>query len=77
MIRTQVYIPDDLYQQAKAQARLSGLSISVLLRKGLAIVLKQKNFFQNNSAWFLNDFVGKSEGKKGIDAALHHNDIYS
>lgn len=36
MIRTQVYIPDDLYSQALVVAQIRGVSVSVVLRDGLA-----------------------------------------
>ena len=35
MIRTQVYIPDDLYSQAQLQAQAQGVNFSAILRRGL------------------------------------------
>ena len=35
MIRTQVYIPDDLYSQAQLAAQVRGVNFSTILRRGL------------------------------------------
>jgi len=35
MIRTQVYIPDDLYSQAQLIAQVRGVNFSAILRRGL------------------------------------------
>lgn len=77
MIRTQVYIPEDLYLRAKNMAHIRGTSVSILLRDGLKASLvdratpkkqKKKNPF--------GDFKPIYTGIKGVEAALNHNDIY-
>lgn len=35
MHRTQIYLQDELYEQLKARARISGLSISELIRRSV------------------------------------------
>ena len=75
MTRTQIYLPDDLYTNAKLIAQSRGVSISQLMRAGLELVLKSKEKKSVNH-WFMTDLMGKGTGKKGVDAAIHHNDIY-
>lgn len=53
MIRTQVYIPDDLYSQAQLTAQIRGVNLSTILRKGLekevgkARKIKKGRLFRN------------------------------
>jgi len=78
MIRTQVYLPDQLFHQAKARAALTNSTISQLIRQGLALVLDDSSSMakETTGQYLLKNFVGKGKGKKGVEAALNHNDIY-
>jgi len=76
MIRTQIYLPDELYKNAKAIAQLQNVSISQLIRVGLKLAIKKKTNKKSTGDWFLKNFVGKDKGKAGVEAALSHNDIY-
>lgn len=77
MIRTQVYIPDDLYIQAKIEAEASGQSISVVLREGLTRSLKERQKKRNAGKISLADVAGCfSFSDKVTNAAETHNDIY-
>lgn len=75
MIRTQVYLPDELYKQAKKHARISGESISVLMRKGLRLALQDVSSSQKEN-WLLTDFAAKSATAQTTDVAQTHNEIY-
>lgn len=78
MIRTQVYIPDTTYHQAQAVATLTNRTISQLMREGLELVLAQSRRASGETTgqYLMKHFVNKGKGKPGVDAALHHNDIY-
>lgn len=43
MVRTQVYLPEDLYNQVHLLSRSSGTNFSTLLREGLSHVVAQRN----------------------------------
>ncbi len=77
MIRTQVYIPDDLFLRAKLAADIEGISISELMRDGIKIRLEQQQKKRKSSKkGALDDFIGCIKVKKSAEAALNHNDIY-
>lgn len=42
MIRTQVYIPEDMYRELTLLARKKEKNVSELLRDGLAVVIKRE-----------------------------------
>lgn len=75
MIRTQVYIPEELYQQAKFYAHINSISISELMRSGLQTVISKidKKHTKKNP---LEAMVGKYVGGKDLDITESHNDIY-
>ena len=78
MIRTQIYLPEELYKHAKAVAQLQNVSISQLMRTGLELAVQEqkKNKKTTTGQWFLDNLVGTGKGKAGVEAALNHNDIY-
>ena len=81
MIRTQIYIPDDLYHQAKLMAGLDGVSISEYVREGLWLKIKsgnQKRKKKKSKGSPLAKMVGKYSVGKNIvtDVARKHNEIY-
>lgn len=75
MIRTQVYLPDLLHQEAKQYAKLSDQNISELMREGLSLVLhkKKKTLKKKNN---LDKLVGKYRCDTEQNIATSHNDIY-
>lgn len=75
MIRTQVYIPDELYESAKATAQLQKTTISKLMRLGLKMAIKKKKE-SGNGKWLFENLVGIGKGIPSAEAALNHNDIY-
>lgn len=79
MIRTQVYIPDKTYHRAKTVAAMTNRTISQLMREGLELVIAQPRRQQGETSgqYMMKHFVGKGKGKKGVNAAINHNDIYT
>ena len=81
MIRTQVYLPEDLYNEVKLLSVTGEGSFSDLLREGLQAVIKAKRKTKKSSiiAWksFIGacktDFKGKS-GQELIDD-YYKNDV--
>lgn len=74
MIRTQIYIPEKLYNKAKVIAQGENKNISQLIREGLRVSIEQAErtaIMEHN----LDALVGKYEGGPGNMAATH-NDIY-
>lgn len=63
MIRTQVYIPDDKYDDLKLLAALGKGSFSDLIREGIDEVIRKKRKIKkvrNFDPW--KDFIGKGKG---------------
>ena len=77
MIRTQIYIPDATYHEAKAHAEMTNRTISQLVREGLELVLQQQSAKgQTTGKYLMEHFANKGKGKAGVNAATSHNDIY-
>ena len=76
MIRTQVYLPEDLYNEVKLLSLSGEGSFSDLLRDGLRTVVKtkRKNKKNNFAAW--KSFVGAAKGGKKIDGVKAIKDYY-
>ncbi|MBI2310464.1 hypothetical protein HYU90_01380 [Candidatus Collierbacteria bacterium] len=62
MIRTQVYIPDDLYRDLMLLVKQEGVNFSGLIREGAAEIVKKKNMAKRRD-W--RKFVGAA-GKSKI-----------
>lgn len=89
MIRTQLYLPEDLYAHAKLMAGLRSITISQYVRESLALRLEEGNGNGKGkgkakkrsplpSYGIPPEMVGKYKfGKKTTYVALNHNDIYS
>ena len=75
MIRTQVYIPNNLYEQAKLRVKRGDITFSELLREGLRKAMQENQQKKQNNP--LRQMVGKFIGRKSAGAALQHNDIYA
>ena len=84
MIRTQLYIPEELYAQAKLLAQLDGVSISEYVREGLLLKVKSREKGRaskhkaKKASNPLSALVGafSTGSKRKIHAAITHNDIY-
>lgn len=78
MIRTQVYIPDDLYKEAKLATQLYGVTFSEMIRTGLSASVKtmrQKNKkkMRQKDPW--KNIIGFIKGIK-TDAVKDIHDYY-
>lgn len=62
MIRTQVYIPDDLHRELMLLAKREGTNFSSLVREGVAQVVKKKKISTRSKEWGKN-FFGAYKGK--------------
>ena len=60
MIRTQVYIPDDLHRDMALLMRQEGMNFSQLIREGVKTVLKKKKI-KRNRKWG-EGFIGAAKG---------------
>ncbi|MEI6532890.1 MAG: hypothetical protein WCO06_03555 [Candidatus Roizmanbacteria bacterium] len=77
MIRTQVYIPDDLYKEAKLYANIGNTSISEFVRQGLEHSIKEAKKMVTKKQGGFASLAGKfAFGKKPTDVATNHDDIY-
>lgn len=77
MIRTQVYIPNNLYYRAKSQAQRDNKSFSVILCDGLKLRLKKNKSSKNIRKLKLSELMGTvSFSDKQTNIAITHNDIY-
>ena len=79
MIRTQLYIPDELYHQAKIMAEFDGVSISEYMRDGLSMKISaKKHSNKNKKKKDISSIAGMFSLGKGTvtNVALNHNDIY-
>lgn len=75
MVRTQVYLPEELEKELKLIAKSEGVNYSSLIREGVKeVILKRK--FKKHSKYFLHDLVGAYKGKGPKEVASKVNDIY-
>ena len=61
MIRTQIYLPEDLFNEAKLFAQASGKKFSHIVREGLEAIVKKGE--KKSAAW--KNFIGAYKGKIG------------
>ena len=73
MIRTQVYIPEDLHREALLVAKREGVNFSTLVREGIAHMLKIKKV-KRNKDWGKDFFGALKYGPKDLSTKI--NDIY-
>jgi metal-responsive CopG/Arc/MetJ family transcriptional regulator len=77
MIRTQVYLPEDLYNQVKLLSMTGEGSFSELIREGLQAVIKTKTKAKKGSISAWKNFIGACKtdfkGKSGQELI---NDYY-
>lgn len=60
MIRTQVYIPDDLHRDMALLMRQEGMNFSQLIREGVKTVIRKKKI-KRNKKWG-EGFIGAVKG---------------
>ena len=71
MIRTQIYLPDDLHQELTFLSQKTGENISTLIREGAWEVIKKKKKTKKNPSSF---FGALKKGPKDLSTKI--NDIY-
>lgn len=74
MIRTQVYIPDDLHMELMLLAKREGVNYSTLIREGVREVVKKKKVRRGKN-WG-KEFFGAYKGKVKTDAVKDIHDYY-
>lgn len=67
--RTQVYLPEQLYQRAAACARAQGVSLAELIRRGLARVIEGDRTGPDP----LLEIVGSARGVGVTDGSSEHD----
>lgn len=73
MIRTQVYLPEDIYEDLRLIAATQKVNFSQLIREGAKKVIKAKTKPVKKDSW--KEFAGALKtGPK--DLSLRINDIY-
>ena len=60
MIRTQVYIPDDLHAQLMLLTKQTGANFSTLIREGVEEVVRKKKANDKKKDW--RKFIGVIDG---------------
>jgi len=72
MIRTQIYLPEDLYRDLKLAAKTSGKNFSSLIREGAKAIIRKKSR-RKSRGW--EKFIGALKyGPKDLSTRI--NDIY-
>lgn len=75
MIRTQVYLPEDLYNDLRLLASAQSVNFSTLIRKGASYVVKQGVGKKKKGAKWGEGFFGHLKyGPKNLSTKI--NDIY-
>jgi len=73
MIRTQVYLPEDLHRELMLLAKREGTNFSSLIREGATEVVKKKNV-KRSKDWGKEFFGALKYGPKDLSTKI--NDIY-
>lgn len=80
MLRTQIYLPEELHYQLACLAKLQETSVSEIIRNSVKKTLVQKNYQKKKSfSQFLNQWIkdGKKYGKKlPKDFSTRHTEYY-
>lgn len=77
MVRTQVYIPDDQYNELKLMVAVGEGRFSDLIREGIGEVIKKRKKVKKTSSldpW--KDFVGAARGGPKVDGVKAIQDYY-
>lgn len=75
MIRTQVYIPEDLHREALLVAKINRVNFSTLVRQGLDRIVRDKKRTKNKKLP-LDTFIGAYKGKVKTNAVKDIHDYY-
>jgi len=76
MIRTQVYLPEELYNDIKLLSLSGEGNFSDLLREGLETVVKAKAKSDRGTFAKWKSFIGAAKGGKRIDGVSAIRDYY-
>lgn len=74
MIRTQVYLPDDLHRELKLLARTSQENFSQLVREGVREVIRKKKPLRSKT--FGEGFIGAGKTSIKTNAVKDIHDYY-
>ena len=74
MIRTQIYLPDDIYHDLKLLSKTKKVKFSHLIRKGAERVLSEEKKAVKKDAW--KDFIGAIKGGPKTNAVKDIQDYY-
>ena len=73
MIRTQVYLPEEMHRDLKLLAAAQGVNYSTLIRTGVTHVLRDDQTKKKNSdAWKSFMGAGGKGGPKDISSRIDH-----
>lgn len=75
MIRTQIYLPEDLHRNLTLLARTSKTNISRLLREGAGEVIKKMHSSKRNTSWG-KGFIGALKSKVKTNAVEDIHEYY-
>jgi len=71
MIRTQIYLPDELHNELKFLANKEGVNYSSLVREGVREILKKKKRKSKNlNSWKVFVGAGGRKGPKDLSAKI-------
>lgn len=76
MIRTQVYIPDDLHAELRLLARREGVNFSQLIREGVKEVISRRGRNKISSKKFGEGFIGAGKTSIKTNAVKDIHDYY-
>ena len=74
MIRTQVYLPEELHRELKLLAVARGVNYSTLIRTGATRVLKDDQAKKKNDDW--KSFIGAGGRGKKVNGVRAIHDYY-
>jgi hypothetical protein len=74
MIRTQVYIPEDLHRELMLLSKREGKNFSTLIREGATAVVEKKKIKRDKN-WG-KDFIGACKSKVKTNAVKDIRDYY-
>lgn len=76
MIRTQVYLPEDLYNELKLLSATGGGKFSALVREGINLVIKKKQSRKKNDLGKWKGFIGIIKGGSKVSGQDLIDDYY-
>lgn len=75
MIRTQVYIPEDLHRDLKLLANTERVNYSTLIREGVKEIIQKRRRRKVKKEWG-KGFIGAYKGKVKTNAVKDIHDYY-